>query len=308
MRSSWARRPELAGTATPGLCFNQPVSDRFTVRPANEDDPPAIAAVFERVRGLYPPDFVREMNEAAADVSRLMQTGHAFLVAEREGTVAGAVRHRDEEGIGWFDMLASVEAGAGQALVAAVERLAQDGGLRLVRTRIPDVGILEDYFARRGYVGISRETGGDGQPELVVEKRVPLLTVREQRRSDAEAIEALTGEEAWLFEQMPRAGWFVASDGDRVVGAIAVKDGGEGLATVTEPALAAGYGRRGLEVWMVERAAYYAETNGYHSAELPLTEGTRPLERALEDRRWFVEGDRYVRRFVGRAEERRLEE
>ena len=84
MRSSWARRPELAGTATPGLCFNQPVSDRFTVRPANEDDPPAIAAVFERVRGLYPPDFVREMNEAAADVSRLMQTGHAFLVAERE--------------------------------------------------------------------------------------------------------------------------------------------------------------------------------------------------------------------------------
>ena len=264
--------------------------------------------MFERVRGIYPPDFVRELDAGAADVSRLMQTGHAFLVAEREGTVAGAVRHRDEEGIGWFDMLASVEAGAGQALVAAVEHLAQDGGLRLVRTRILDVGILEDYFARRGYVGISRETGGDGQPELVVEKRVPLLTVREQRRSDAEAIEALTGEEAWLFEQMPRPGWFVASDGDRVVGAISVKDGGEGLARVSEPALVAGYGGRGLEVWMVERAAYYAETNGYHSAELPLTEVTRPLERALEDRRWFVEGEQYVRRFVGRAEERRLEE
>jgi hypothetical protein len=177
-----------------------------------------------------------------------------------------------------------------------------------VRTRIPEVGILEDYFARRGYVGISRETAPEGERKLVLEKRVPLLTVREQRRSDAEAIEALTGEEAWLFEQMPRPGWFVASDGDRVVGAIAVKDGGGGLAKVMEPALAAGYERRGLEVWMVERAAYYAETNGYHSAELPLSAVTGPLERALEDRRWFVEGERYVRRFVGRVEERREEE
>ncbi|MEX0781701.1 MAG: hypothetical protein WD557_03555 [Dehalococcoidia bacterium] len=284
------------------------MSARFSVRPADEDDPPAIAAIFASVRAAYPPRFVEALDLTAQDVSRLMQTGHAFLVAEARGSMAGAVRHRDDEGIGWFDLLASAQAGAGRALVAAVERMAQDRGLRLVRTKVPDVEILEHYLGRRGYVGISREQGENGQPVLVLEKRVPLLTVREQRRSDAEAIEALTGEEAWLFEQMPRPGWFVASDGDRVVGAVAVRDGGEGLARVTEPALAEGYASRGLEVWMIERAAYYAETNGYHSAQLPLTETTRPLQRALEDRRWFAEGGVYVRRFVGRAEGRRPEE
>jgi hypothetical protein len=103
---------------------------------------------------------------------------------------------------------------------------------------------------------------------------------------------------------MARPGWFVAADGDRVVGAIAVRDGGAGLARVTEPVLAAGYGGRGLETWMIERAAYYAETNGYHSAELATTGVTRPLERALEDRRWFAERDVYVRRFAGRVVER----
>ena len=301
------RRRLRLGPANRLVWFNQRVS-RYTVRPADEDDPSAIASVFARVRDFYPPDFVRGLDLSAQDIARLAQTGSSFLVAELDGAVVGAIRHREDEGIAWFDLLASTAPGAGRTLIAAVERLAQDRGLRLVRTRIPDAGILEDYLARRGYVGVSREEAGDGEVELVVEKRVPLLTVREQRRADAAAIEALTGEEAWLFEQMPRPGWFVAADGDRVVGAIAVRDGGGGLARVTEPALLDGYGGRGLEVWMVERAAYYAETNGYHSAELPLTPTTRPLERALEDRRWFPEGDHYVRRFAGRAQTPRLEE
>jgi GNAT superfamily N-acetyltransferase len=193
--------------------------------------------------------------------------------------------------------------------VVAVERLAQDRGLRLVRTRIPEVGILEDYFRRRGYVGISREGGaeGEGGARLMVEKRLPLLTVREQRRGDAGAIAALTGEDPWPFEQMARPGWFVAADGERVVGAIGVRDGGAGVARLTAPVVAEGYAGRGLEPWMVDRAAYYAETNGYHTGELPVTAATRGLERALEDRRWFPEGDLYVRRFVGRAAERRDE-
>ncbi|MGH2609069.1 MAG: hypothetical protein ACRDHF_08265 [Tepidiformaceae bacterium] len=284
------------------------MGSRFPVRSAEEDDPASIAALFAEVRAYYPARFVHGLDLAAEEVARLMQTGHAFLLAEREGRLAAAVRHREEDGIAWFDLLASGEAGAGRALVAAVERLAQDRGLRLVRTRIPDLEILEAYLGRRGYVGISRESGDDGEPALVVEKRLPLLTVREQRRADAEAIAALTGEDPWVFEQMARPGWFVASDGERVVGAIGVRDGGDGVARLTVPALLEGYSGRGLEPWMVDRAAYYAETNGYHTGELPLTPETRLLERVLEDRRWFPEGEVYVRRFVGRGEVKRAEE
>ncbi|HEX6031886.1 MAG TPA: GNAT family N-acetyltransferase [Tepidiformaceae bacterium] len=277
------------------------------VRPAQEEDAGAIARMLARGAARNPALLEGAGPPSEAEIERLAQTGHAFLVAEHDGEVVGSVRHHEEDGIGWFDLLAAGRAGAGGALVAAVERLAQDRGLRLVRARVPEDGALPDYFGRRGYTGMSRErmqVNGNDVPMLVMEKRVPLLTVREQRRSDADAIAALTGEDAWFFEQMARPGWFVAADGDRVVGAIAVRDGGTGLARVAEPVLAAGYGGRGLEIWMIERAAYYAETNGYHSAEVPITSVTRPLERALEDRRWFPEGDVYVRRFAGRAAER----
>ncbi len=287
------------------VCFNLVMTSRFAVRRAEEDDPPLIATLLAAIRDYYPAHFAAGLDLDSAEVARLMQTGHAFLLAERDGRLGGVVRHRDEDGIAWFDLRASADAGAGRALVAAVERLAQDRGLRLVRTRIPDVEILADFLARRGYVGISREAGGDGGAMLVVEKRLPLLTVREQRRGDAEAIAALTGEDPWPFEQMARPGWFVAADGERVVGAIGVRDGGGGMARLTAPVLSEGYQGRGLEVWMVDRAAYYAETNGYHTGELPVTPATRPLERGLEDRRWFREADVYVRRFVGRGEGRR---
>jgi hypothetical protein len=132
---------------------------------------------------------------------------------------------------------------------------------------------------------------------LLLEKRVPLLTVREQRRADAAAIGRLTGEDPWTFEQGARPGWFVASDGERVVGVISVRDAGAGAATISPPTLAASYGGRNLDLWMVDRSAYYAETNGYHTATLALTPETRVHERALEDRQWFRDGDHYVRRF-----------
>ena len=212
-----------------------------------------------------------------------MQTGEAFLLAECDGDVVGVVRRSEEEGIASFDLLASCEAGAGRALVRAVEARAQDGGLRLVRARLPDEPRLADYFAALGYLPIGRANeafGGEQVAILTVERRLPLLTVREQRRSDADAIASLAGEDPWPFEQGPRPGWFVASDGDRVVGVIQARDTGGGLAAIREPALAAGYEGRGLDAWMVERAADYAGTHGSHTAELPLTEATAPLPAA----------------------------
>ncbi len=260
----------------------------------------AIAVVYAAVAAYYPPAFVPGFDLSASDISKLMQTGHAFFVAERNDEVVGAVRHREDEGIAMFDLLASAYPGAGRALVVAVERMAQDTGARLVRTRIPEVEILEAYFGRRGYVGISREPGHEGDASgdiLLLEKRVPLLTVREQRRADADAIGALTGEDPWTFAQGARPGWFVASDGERVVGVISARDGGGGMAEISPPTLLHGYRGRNLDLWMVQRAAYYAETNGYHSATLPFTPETRAHERALEDRLWFPDGDRFVRRF-----------
>ena len=238
-----------------------------------------------------------------------MQTGEAFLLAERDGgDVVGVVRRSEDEGIAGFDLLASREAGAGRALVRAVEARAQDGGLRLVRARLPDETRLADYFAALGYLPIGRANEafrGDQVAILTVERRLPLLTVREQRRSDADAIAALAGEDPWPFEQGTRPGWFVASDGDRVVGVIQARDTGGGLAAIREPVLAAGYEGRGLDAWMVERAADYAGTHGSHTAELPLTERTAPLQRLLEDRGWDLErgADHYVKRLSGQLRE-----
>ncbi len=281
---------------------------RFAVRPADSDDAPELAELlaeaFAGSNACYPePDPPSE-----ADLAVRMQTGEAFLLAECEGDAVGVVRRSEEEGIAGFDLLASREAGAGRALVRAVEARAQDGGLRLVRARLPDETRLADYFAALGYLPIGRANEafrGEEVAVLTVERRLPLLTVREQRRSDADAIEALTGEDPWPFEQGTRPGWFVASDGDRVVGVIQARDTGGGLAAIREPVLAAGYEGRGLDAWMIERAADYAGTHGSHTAELPLTECTAPLQRLLEDRGWDLErgGDRYVKRLSGNLRE-----
>ena len=278
---------------------------RFAVRAAHSDDAPALAALladaFAGSNACYP----EPSPPAAADLARRMQTGAAFLLAEREGRVAGAVRRGEaEEGIAGFDLLASREAGAGRALVRAIEARAQDGGLRLVRARLPDEPPLADYFSALGYLPIGRaveQFRGEPVAILTVERRLPLLTVREQRRGDAPAIAALTGEDPWPFEQGPRPGWFVAADGDRVVGVIQARAAGGGLAAIREPLLAAGYAGRGLDAWMVERAADYAGTHGSHTAELALTERTAPLRRLLEERGWDLErgADRYVKRLSG---------
>lgn len=264
---------------------------RFTFRLATTDDAAAAAALYARSGLANAP-------RSAGEFELMTQIGHAFLVAETTDGLAGVVRFHDDEGITWFDLLAAVVPGAGRELISAVVRGAQDRGIRLARSRVPGRWPLPEYFARQGFLPIGRESDAEtGEPLLLVERRLPLLTVREQRRADAAAIGELTGEDPWVFEQGARPGWFVAADGDRVVGVIACRDAGGGLARVDEPVLRDAYRGRNLEVWMVERAALYAETNGYHTGELPAAPSLERVRKELEDRLWYREGDRYVRTF-----------
>ena len=268
---------------------------RFSFRPATPDDVLGAAALYSQHGGDLP-----GAPQSPGEFERLIQTGNAFLVAERGRVVAGAVRHHDEDGIGWLDLLVSGEAGAGPALIRAVERWAQDCGLRLVRMIVPADSRLPDCFARWGYLPISRGKGewaGREQPLLTLEKRLALLTVREQRREDAAAIGELTGQDPWVFEQGARPGVFVAADGDRIIGTIAVRDAGSGLSRIDEPALRDEYRGRRLEIWMIERCVVYAETHGYHTAELPASSSLMPFRRALEDRLWELDGAIFRRRF-----------
>jgi len=276
----------------------------FFVRPLQEEDATAAEALLQEAFAGFEDEFPGSDHALVEGVLLLAQTGHRLLVACDGEEVVGAVRWRNEEGIAWFDLLVAGRTGAGRELVRAVEHAAQDGGLRLVRLRVPEGTVLEDYFARFGYLPIGREAPAGAKPQLVLEKRLPLLTVREQRRADAAAIGALTGEDPWVYEQGARPGCFVAADGDRVCGFVSVRDGGAGAAAIREPVLLKSYRGRGLEVWMIERAVTWAETNGYHSAALPTAPSLERLTRALEDRRWFREGAEFVRRFAGRALER----
>lgn len=267
----------------------------FRIRAATPDDADAVASLYAQAgRGLP------GAPNTAGEFERLIQTGNAFLVAERDGNVAGAVRHGDDAGIGWLDLLVGGVAGAGPALLGAVERGAQDRGFRLVRMVVPEDSRLPACFARWGYLPVSRskgEWGGREQVLLTLEKRLALLTVREQRREDAGAIGELTGQDPWVYGQGARPGVFVAADGDRVIGFVAVRDGGAGLARIDEPVLREAYQGRRLELWMIERCATYAETHGFHSAELEATEGLVAFRRALEDRTWELDGRVFRRRF-----------
>lgn len=282
-------------------------SAQFFVRPATPDDADAATAVMRAAFAELADTFPDSARITAAEFNVLMQTGRSFLVAvtgeEPDETVAGVVRQWDEEGVAGFDMLAAADVGAGRALVRAIERRAQDMGIRLVHAEVPQTSRLANYFGMRGYMPIAQvnvEVNGANIPFLRLERRVPLLTVREQRREDAPIIGDLTGEDPWVFEMNPRPGAFVAADGDSVVGFIQSKDDGGGVSLITEPVMFREYEGRGLDIWMVERAATYAETNGAHTVELAASKAMDAMGRALEDRGWTRDGlgedAKYVRR------------
>jgi hypothetical protein len=49
---------------------------------------------------------------------------------------------------------------------------------------------------------------------------------------------------------------------------------------------------------MVERAATHAETGGYHTLHLAADTSLDAVARDFEDRRWFREGNEYVKRLA----------
>lgn len=235
------------------------------------------------------------MFEALSTESKVairLQTGHACLVAVDGETVVGAVEWWIAEDIASFELLCSVRAGAGRSLVTAVEILAQDEGARLSRCEAPAGDILEDYFSWLGYLPVASETR-DGTEWLTFERRLPLLTIREQRRSDAQDIAAMTGRDAYPFEMSPRRGCFVASDGEQFVGvAWLTGEGSEGR--VEGPWLLPAYEGRGLEQWFLRRLAYHARHGGYHTVRVGATDALVAIGRELEDLRYFRSGEDFV--------------
>ena len=101
---------------------------RFAIRVADSDDAPELAELlaeaFDGSNACYP-----ESEPPSADrLAVRMQTGEGFLLAERQGWIAGVVRRSETEGIAGFDLLASREAGAGRALVRAIGRAPRMAG------------------------------------------------------------------------------------------------------------------------------------------------------------------------------------
>lgn len=277
----------------------------YEVRPATLDDAASIATICREAADEGAAELFDQWDDAA-EVARMLQTGHDVTVAERDGAVAAFAEWREDEGIAWCERVASRAPGAGRVLVRAFGRRAQDGGLRLVRSYVPEGTLLEDFFAWLGYLPISRETR-DGQEWVVVERRIPLLTVREQRRSDASIIAAMTGEDPYAFEMLMKGGCFVAADGDRVVGVAWVSGAGGGTGQIAGPWLGEAYRGRGLEAWMLERLAYHGEHSGYHTVSVADSPALAGLQRDLEDRRWFREGHEYVKRLGGNTLSREME-
>lgn len=268
---------------------------RFRVRPLRPDDAAAAGSLVDEAFSGFEDDFPGSDEALRRGLLVLTQTGSRVLVAEDALGLAGVVRWWDDDGIAWFDLLTAAAAWAGRALLREVERSAQERGLRLVHIRIP-AGPLEDYFWRAGY----REVGREGR-HLLLERRLPLLTVRPQRKADAPGIAALTGADPWPFEQAARPGWFVLADGERIAGTAAVREVSPGRAAVHSIALDEAHQGRGIEVWMLERAAEWAETHGAFAIETEAALIPPALERDLEDRGWFPEDGRYVRRSPGEA-------
>jgi GNAT superfamily N-acetyltransferase len=270
----------------------------FRVRPFAPGDAPAVDALWRSAFAGFEADYPGAADALAAGPALLAQTGGQLILAEDPGGVAAVARWVHDEGIAWVDMLASGVPWAGRAVLAGVGQCAQDAGIRLLRATVPDRWSLPGYFQRAGFQVIGRR-----ERMLTMERRLPLLTVREQRTSDAAAIASLAGLDPWPFEQGRRPGWFVLADGERVAGVVSVRADRAGVGHISEPIVAPGYGGRAIEAWMLDRAADWASTNACHTVTAPFTPGLKPLERVLEDRGWHPEAGHLVRRVPGRTHE-----
>ncbi len=269
----------------------------FIVRQAEPADAPAAAAVIREAYGelLQACPAADEAAEAER-LAMLIQTGAAVLIAEGARAVAGVASWRVDDGAAWVDFAASVRPMAGRALVRTIERRAQDRGLRLARIAVVEGSRAEAAFLFWGYTPVARREGAK-RPLLVLERRLPLLTVREVRRSDAEAVAALTGRDPWFFAELARPGWYAAADGERVVGAVWAERREAGW-RVGGPVLREEYRGRGLELWMLERVAQYSAMHGARHIAVAASPLLVPLARELEDRGWQREGDVFVRDLV----------
>jgi hypothetical protein len=265
----------------------------FEVRPFQPDDAAAVDDLWRQAFSGFEEGLATAEEALAKGAARLAATGRTIFVATgAAASCAGAVIAWDDEGIGWFDLLVAGLPFAGRPLVKAVERWAQVRGLRTLRARIPpDRGLLA-YFSFLGYREIASVPGGGS----ILERRLPLLTVREQRREDAGRIGELAGVDPWPFEQGARPGWFVLADGARVVGVVSVTETGRGEAAIHVLVLEAPYERLGVETWMLGRAATWARTNGFHTVTVPAALVASLAERDLEDAGWYPEGSRFVLR------------
>jgi hypothetical protein len=86
----------------------------------------------------------------------------------------------------------------------------------------------------------------------------------------------------------------VLADGERVVGAVAAREGSYGEAVIETLVLAEEYRDRQLEPWMVARAGTWAATNGFHTVRVPANLVAPALERDLEELGYFAEDGEYV--------------
>jgi GNAT superfamily N-acetyltransferase len=116
-----------------------------------------------------------------------------IVVAEVSGTRVGCVRYRElDADTGWFGLL-SVDpdhagAGVGRILVDAVESMAAGSGrqwmeldLLIPAVPTPHQTRLEDWYARLGYVEISRDEFRMPDGALAAAMRSPCVSIRERK-------------------------------------------------------------------------------------------------------------------------------
>lgn len=125
-----------------------------------------------------------------------------LVVAELHGEPVGCVRYRDlDPDTGWFGLLATgpehAGLGVGRMLVDAVEATAASAGHRWMELDLlipavatPHQSRLQSWYARLGYVEISREDFRMPDDVLAAAMRSPCVSIRERKRLNEPAPEA----------------------------------------------------------------------------------------------------------------------